>query len=95
MLHKVQQLSLGEVNKVLRLIQEKIPSSLDFNRGKSQPVLDLAGQTTAKNNGSINLNTVVTSYGDTATKPIELLVGISLTYPNFGFGSSWGNNWGI
>lgn len=95
MFHKVQQLSLGEVNKVLRLIQEKIPASTDLTRGKTQPTLDLSGQNTTNQNGNINLNTVLSPTGDITTKPIDLTVGVSLTYPNFGYGSSWGNNWGI
>ena len=44
MYHKLTQLDLTELNKVLRLIQEKIPSVNQLDRGITNVSYDATGQ---------------------------------------------------
>lgn len=94
MYHKLTQLDLTELNKVLRLIQEKIPSVNQLDRGITNVSYDATGQNSTLQSGNINILQNVET-GNTSVTPTILSATISNTYPNFGYGSNWGNNWGI
>jgi CHASE3 domain sensor protein len=94
MYHKLTQLDLTELNKVLRLIQEKIPSVNQLDRGITNVSYDATGQNSTLLSGKINiLQTVET--GTTSVTPTILSATLSETYPDFGWGANWGDNWGL
>ena len=93
MYHRVSQVSVEEINRVLRLVQDS-PSLAYKDRGASGTKADLSGIPETKNTG-IFIVTQPTPIGLTSTTPINLSVSYSTVYPTFGWGSNWGNNWGL
>lgn len=94
MLHRISQLNVEEVNRVLKLVQENAYDRTVGNRGVSERQADLNGTVESKNKG-IFIIKEVPSVGLTNILPINLTVTVSQTYPTFGYGSQWGNNWGL
>lgn len=94
MYHRISNISLEEVNRVLRLIQDNIPNPALAERGKSDTIADVSGSIETNKKGVFKVSEPV-SIGLTNIVPINLSVSISTSYPSFGWGANWGNNWGL
>jgi flavin reductase (DIM6/NTAB) family NADH-FMN oxidoreductase RutF len=94
MYHRISQVNVEEVNRVLRLIQDQMPNIKENDKGKSdrKPIISNINQTNAS---GIFIVTESVSTGLTNITPINFSVSVSTNYPSFGWGSNWGNNWGL
>lgn len=93
MYHRVSGISVEEINRVLRLIQDSPIKSFE-SRGSFDRSADLSTVPQTQNKG-IFVVSEPTPIGLTNITPINLSVSVSTTYPTFGWGANWGNNWGL
>jgi len=94
MYHRISQIKVEEVNRVLRLIQDQMPNIQDNNKGRTDTIPSISAINETNASG-IFIVTEPTPIGLTNITPINFAVSVSTTYPTFGWGSNWGNNWGL
>jgi len=94
MLHRINQLSVEDVNRALRLIQETSQNQTLKAKGVSARVPDNKKTTPSNIFGKVNIESAPL-LGATTTLPIILNATISQDAPNFGFGSMSNYNWGL
>ena len=94
MMHRINQLSLEDVNRTLRLIQETSQNQTLEAKGISARKPNNQRTTPTNIFGKVSIQTAV-AIGPTSTLPVILSATISQDAPNFGFGSMSNYNWGL
>jgi len=87
MMHRINQLSLEDVNRTLRLIQETSQNQTLKAKGVSARKPNNQRTTPTHIFGKVSIQT--------ATLPVILSATISQDAPDFGFGSMSNYNWGL
>ena len=94
MLHRVNDTSVAELNRVLSLIQQSGQNQSLTAKGISATKIDIPNQTSSMITSPIVIRPIVET-GDITAQPIIVSTIVSTDYPTFGYGSQWGESWGL
>jgi hypothetical protein len=94
MIHRVSQVTVEEINRVLRLVQETSQNQTLTPKGFASRKPDNPTSTVTNLQGKVQVEPTP-NLGVTSTMPVILSATISTSYPDFGFGANWGESWGL
>lgn len=94
MYHRVNDTSVAELNRVLTLIQQSGQNQSLTAKGVSATQLNIPSQTSSTITSPVIIKPILET-GDTTVQPVIVSTVVSTNYPTFGYGSEWGESWGL
>ena len=94
MIHRINDATVEELNRVLTLVQQTSQNQQMISKGTSSTLVNPQAQTSSTITSPIIIKPII-EIGDTTIQPIIVLTTVSTNYPTFGYGSQWGESWGL
>ncbi len=94
MLHRINDATVDELNRVLTLIQQTGQNQTLTAKGTSAAIISTQNQASSNLIAPVIIKPII-EIGDTTIQPIIVSTHVSTNYPNFGYGSEWGYDWGL